>query len=193
MKIDNKNKTMLLLLFFMALVAIIRVFMSLDAEVIPVMSNFSPLGAMALFGGRYFKKTSAFIFPLLTLWVSDIFLNRFLFFDEWVLFYDGFLWTYDAFALMVVVGKYALKKVNVSSIIGSSLLIVLIHWIVTDISPWLANPIYPNNLLGYWMALVAALPFERNLLVGTLVYSAVMFGSFEYIRGRYLLAVPQPI
>ena len=43
-----------------------------------VLSNFNPVGAIALFGGAYFTdKWKAYLVPLLVLFVSDIFLNHF--------------------------------------------------------------------------------------------------------------------
>jgi hypothetical protein len=37
------------------------------------LTNFTPIGAMALFGGCYFEnRWKAFLVPLLTLWLSDL-------------------------------------------------------------------------------------------------------------------------
>lgn len=72
-------------LLFITAMATWRVYMSSFAGEI-TMANFSPIGAMALFGGVYFSRSKALIFPLLTLWLSDIMLNRFLYFGEWIFF-----------------------------------------------------------------------------------------------------------
>lgn len=178
LRFDYKDTAILL---FIIVTAIWRVFISTSGE-ISAMSNFTPLGAMALFGGAYFGRMKGFAFPLLTLWLSDIFLNRFVFYGEWVLFYDDFAWTYGAFALMVLVGKWMKTNESVGRFIGSSLVIVLIHWIVTDIGVWLGSTIYPQTIEGLWACLLAAIPYERNLLVGTLVYGSIMFGAFEWLK-----------
>src|SRR5690554_4510539 len=61
--------------------------------VLPPLPNFTPLGAMALFGGCYYQdKWKAYLVPLLSLWLTDILLNRFFYFGEWVFFYDRFAW-----------------------------------------------------------------------------------------------------
>ncbi|HET7819717.1 MAG TPA: DUF6580 family putative transport protein, partial [Bacteroidia bacterium] len=40
------------------------------------LTNFTPIGAMALFGGCYFAdRWKAFLLPLLTLWLSDLLLS----------------------------------------------------------------------------------------------------------------------
>src|SRR5438105_6110995 len=79
------------------------------------LSNFTPIGAMALFGGCYYKsKWKAFFVPLLTLWLSDLLIDSFVYYHSLTWFYDGFLWTYITFALMVVMGIF-IKKVSIKS------------------------------------------------------------------------------
>jgi hypothetical protein len=63
------------LLLFIIIIAAVRVVFSLDESLAPL-ANFSAVGAMALFGGAYFKNIKAFAFPLLALWVGDIFISR---------------------------------------------------------------------------------------------------------------------
>ncbi|MEX0660257.1 MAG: DUF6580 family putative transport protein [Balneolaceae bacterium] len=169
----------LIVLLFIVAIAAWRVMVGTGENT--AMANFTPLGAMALFGGVYFTRIKSFAFPLLALWLSDIVLNRF-FIGEWVLFYDGFLWVYGAFALMVLVGKWMQANKSVARFVGSSLVIVFIHWIVTDIGVWLSSPLYPLTLEGFILCLIAAIPFELNLLGGTLIYGSVMFGAFEWSK-----------
>jgi len=100
MSITQKiNVRFLVLLAFIMLAGLIRLITSFSAS--PIM-NFTPIGAMALFGGAYFNsRWKAYLLPLVTLWLSDIILNRFLFFGEWRFFYEGFFWVYGTFALIV--------------------------------------------------------------------------------------------
>lgn len=174
----------LLLVLFISIVAISRVIMTANGH-LSTFANFSPIGAMALFGGAYFKNWKAFLFPLLALWLSDILLNKLVYYGEWRFFYDGFFWTYGAFALMVVVGKVLLQNRTVTNFIGASLVVVFIHWIVTDFGVWLTGLIYPKTWAGWRACLVAAIPFERNLLLGTLVYGFIMFGSVEWFKLKF--------
>ena len=47
------------------------------ARIIPHYPNFTPLCAIALFGGKYFNnKYLAYLLPLLALWFSDILINN---------------------------------------------------------------------------------------------------------------------
>ncbi|MGV8879121.1 MAG: DUF6580 family putative transport protein [Sphingobacteriaceae bacterium] len=152
-------------------------------------ANVTPVGAIALFGGAYFKdKVKAYAVPLLTLLISDVILN-YLYYSKFVLFYEGAGYTYLAFAAMVTIGVY-MKKVNVQNVLLASLAAVLMHWLITDIQPWLSA--YPHTLMGYVQCLVAAIPFEKNLLIGNLVFSALLFGGFELAKSKYaVLRSPQ--
>lgn len=184
MSIQKINPRITVLLLFILVVAFIRVVIN-PVWGFAFLSNFTPVGAMALFGGAYFTSKKAYLFPLLTLWLSNIFLTRFVYGDEWILFNAGYLWVYAAFILMVIMGKLLLKNVSVKNILIAALVITFIHWIVTDIGVWLAGTRYPKTIEGFWACLAAAIPFERNFLSGTLVYSAIMFGSFEWMKSKY--------
>jgi len=148
-------------------------------------SNFTPIGAMALFGGAYFSdKVKAYGIPLLTLFATDMMVN-YIYFQKLVLFYDGAIWVYASFILMVFAGTF-LKKINVVNVLVASLVAVFIHWIVSDIGVVLmAGSIYPKTFGGYLTALMAAIPFERNLLAGNLIYGLLMFGSFEWAKAKF--------
>jgi hypothetical protein len=139
---------------------------------------------MAVFSGAYFNKDwKALGFPLLTLFVSDLILSFTVLsqFSEGFL-YGGWYWTYSAFILMTLSSKWIIKKISLPSVLGAGFLVVLIHWIVTDFGVWLGSTVYAQTVTGYILCLVAAIPFELNLLAGTLLYSALLFGIFEWTK-----------
>ena len=148
-------------------------------------SNFTPVGAMALFGGAYFSnKRLAFLFPLLTLWLSDIIIDSFIYGHGLVLFYSGWYISYAAFALMVVMGL-AIKKPTVSNITLFGTLGSFMHWVITNFGVWAQGSMYPKTGLGLMQCYTLALPFLSNSIVSTLVFSAALFGSFELAKRRF--------
>jgi len=154
------------------------------------LGNFTPIGAMALFGGCYFAdKWKAFLFPLFTLWLSDLLLSYFVYFHEWRWFYDGFYITYGSFALMVLIGRF-IKKVNVKNIILTGVSAALLHWVITDFGVWLDGRLYPLSIEGFLACYVAALPYLQNMLIANLVFGGIMFGAFELAQRKFpMLAV----
>lgn len=148
-------------------------------------TNFSPIGAMAMFGGAYFSdKIKAYLVPLLTMFLSDQVLN-YTVYHKIVVFYDGFFWVYLSFILMVFAGTF-IKKVNLTSVLIACFATVFIHWIISDIGAlFYEGSMYPRTFQGYIAALIAAIPFERNMLVSNLVFSVLMFGGFEYAKSKF--------
>lgn len=184
MSLQKFNPRFVVLLLLMIVAAAMRI---PNAASLSPLSNFTPIGAMALFGGAYFQKTwKAYAFPLLTLLASDIVINTVVHQGKFGIMYSGCYWTYAAFALMVLTGKIVLKKITVKNIVIASLATVFIHWIVT--SPaciLLEGSMYPKTWAGYYTSLIAAIPYERNFIIGTLLYSGVLFGLFEWMKQRY--------
>ncbi len=154
--------------------------------------NLTPLGAMALFGGCYYQdKWKAYFMPLLTLWLTDIVINRFIIFNEWVFFYDGFAWVYGSFALMVLIGQY-IKKVSIKSIFLSSVAAAMIHWLVSDMGVWIGGGIdittgyrFTRDWHGLMMCYYLALPYLQKVLVSNLVFGTILFGSFELMQIKF--------
>jgi hypothetical protein len=180
------NPRTLTILLFILVVGIFRSLIPVMGD-INVLANYSAVGAIALFGGAYFSNNlKSFSFPLLTLFVSDVILSLTFYksYSSGVL-YEGWYYVYGAFALMVLVGKLLLKNVNVLSVFAGTVCIVLIHWIVTDFGIWYGSVAYPQTAAGFWMVLQNAIPFELRFMYGTLGYSAVMFGLFEYLKVKY--------
>src|SRR5829696_2764598 len=183
-KIDPRTIIVLLMII---ITASVRVLFNFSYEISPI-ANFSPVGAMALFGGAYFtRQWKAFSFPLLTLFVSDFVLQQTVFkpYGNGGLLYGGWYWVYGAFALMTLAGRWLMKKISVSNFLLSTFVCVMIHWLVTDFGVWMGSKIYAQTLGGYVDCLVAAIPYESWFLMGTLVYGVILFGAFELIKKKY--------
>lgn len=148
-----------------------------------VLSNFTPVGAIALFGGAYFTdKWKAFLVPLVTLFISDILLN-YLYTSKLEFFYSGAMWVYLCFAIIVFIGTL-IKKATVANVLLAGIGSVAIHWLIMDL-PWLYGNLYPHTLAGYGQSLVAAIPFEKNMLFGDLLFGLILFGGFELAKNKY--------
>lgn len=184
------NPRFAVLLLFIGLAAALRIANS--AQWSPV-ANFTPIGAMALFGGSYFSnRWKAFGLPLLTLWLSDLVINVVLYKGQFGIMYSGWYWIYGIFALIVWYGKTLLQKVSIKNVMVAALVASLSHWLLADTSVWLlggldlrTNLPLTRDAAGWLQCIAQGLPFMRNFLAGTLVYSALLFGSFEWLQTRY--------
>lgn len=180
------NPPAIWLMVFMISVALLRI--GAAGDFVPL-SNFSPLGAMALFGGHYFKRRwQAFLFPLLTVFLSDLVIGGWVFGGRFGLLYSGWYWIYSIFLLIVLLGRTLLRRASAGRLLLATLLATLLHWAVADFSVWLAGGMdlrygqpLQRNLGGLLQAYAQGLPFERNFLLGTLLYGAFMFGGMALL------------
>lgn len=154
------KKQTLILLFILA-AALIRI--------MPHIPNFTPVTAMALFGGVYFTdKRLAYLVPVLVMLISDIFLG----------FSMISIFVYLAFILISFLGT-RFQSISIKSILISS----IAFFLITNFGVWLLG--YPKSFAGLLECYTLAIPFFRNSLLGDLFYSGVMYFSFEYITKKY--------
>jgi len=148
------------------------------------MQNFSPVGAMALFGGAYFaKKQWAYIVPMMALWLSNLVLNNVFYTKYYPTFSFGFeLAVFVSFALVVAIGIVVLKKVNFTNLLIANLLATVGFFLISNFFVWAGGKMYPQTVEGLGMCLTMGLPFLKNTLLSNLLFSAVMFGTFEYFK-----------
>jgi len=173
-----KNKRFLIITGFIVLAVLSRI--------LPHPYNFTPLGAIALFGAAYFtEKKWAILIPLLAMWISDLILNNFIFsvyFDGFTLFNWGMIWVYGSIVFIALMGMKFLKKITLPRVLGSAVGASLIFFIISNFGVWLTSPMYPLNLGGLAACYTAAIPFFHNTLAGDIVYCATLFGAFEYLK-----------
>ncbi len=149
----------------------------------PSLSNFTPVGAIALFGGTYFtQKWKAYLVVLTTLFTSDVLIN-YLRTSHWVMLYQDSIPVYITFALMVFIGSL-IKKTTVTNVFLVSMIGVVLHWLITDL-PWFIGSTYTYNLSGYIKSLIAAIPFEKNMIYGDLVFCTLLYSGFELAQKRF--------
>jgi hypothetical protein len=169
-----------------------------SSNVFSILSNVTPVGAIALFGGCYFRdRWKAFLVPLSALLISDLLLNKF-YYSAYGFFYDGMIYIYLSFALIVLLG-HLITRVTWASVVLGAVGGAVIHWLVSDFGTWIGG--YPDittglpftrDLSGYLRCLLLALPYLKNMLVGNLVFCGVLFGAFEWMQQKYPTLKTQP-
>jgi hypothetical protein len=152
------------------------------SRLLPHPYNFSPIAALALFGGaRYSNRYAAYLIPLAAVWISDLFLN-YAFYGRFVPFYEGAFFTYAAFTMIVVLGSIALRKFSAKNLLFTSLSASVLFFLVSNFGVWAFSGIYPPTIAGITTCYAAAVPFFRNTLAGDLIYSFVIFFGFAYAQ-----------
>lgn len=177
------------LAIFILAVAVLRIS---NAAIHNPLSNFTPIGAMGLFGGAYFSsKWKGILFPLLTLLVSDLLINQFLLNGKYGILYSGWYWVYGVFALIGLAGNRIIQPVTIKNVLIAGLVASLGHWLLLDFIVWAGGgtdirtglPL-SRDWMGLQQCYLQGLPFFKNFLAGTLVYSALLFGTFEWMKSK---------
>lgn len=146
--------------------------------IIPHIWNFTAVGALAIFAGSQFRdKRLAFVMPLAAMALSDVFLG------------SGFsLLVYTGFIAMVACGFLVRNKINTLNVVLASFISASVFYLITNFAFFYPTT-YPQNLTGILASYTAALPFFRNMLIGNLIYSGVLFGIFSLLSKRYPVLV----
>ena len=156
------SKKQLFIIAFMLIAILCRL--------LPHLPNFTPITAIALFGGLYFSnKTMAYLVPLLIMALSDLFLG----------FHSISIVVYAAFILVSFIGTQT-KKPSVFTVLISS----ISFFVITNFGVWLIG--YPKTWTGLVECYTLAIPFFRNSLLGDFFYAGVMILGFNFVQKKYL-------
>jgi len=144
-------------------------------RLIPHAPNFTPITAMALFGGACFTdKRLAFLVPLLSLFLSDLVIG----------FYPLMPVVYGTFALTVCLGFWLRQRRTAVRVIGASIMGAVLFFVLADLGEWAFGIMYPKTTAGLVECFVMAIPFLGNMLTSTLLYSTLLFGGLAIAESR---------
>ena len=150
------------------------------ARLIPHPWNFTPVIAVAILSGYFFKNIYlSFSILLISMLIADVFLG----------FYENMIFVYISLLLIAFVFFKISKKINFKNLFIYSFAGSLIFFIVSNFGVWalgspgLNNVVYAKNLNGLIECYIMAIPFFQNTLLSTLlfVYSAFLTNVF-YLR-----------
>ena len=142
-------------------------------RLVPHPPNFTPIGAMALFGAAHLgRKPLALVAPLAALLLSDLVLG----------FYPGMWVQYVAVEMIVVLGWGVVSRVSFPRVAGAAVGSAVLFFIVSNFGTWALSGMYPPTAAGLAACYAAAVPFFQNTLAGDLFFSALLFGGFALVE-----------
>lgn len=154
--------------------------------------GFAPQIAMAIFGGAIIKdKAMAFLLPLLSMFISDA-LYEVLYRNgvgNIPGFYDGQIINYILFALMVVFG-FIITKLNFTRIFIAALAAPTTYFLLSNFLVWMGGGGLqrPKTFAGLLMCYTDGLPFYLWSIAATLIFSAILFGSYYLVTKNSVAA-----
>ena len=150
--------------------------------------NFTPVEAMALFGGAYFSdRRLGVVVPLIAMIAADCVIAVTLP-TAWIRDWLGTLpFVYGCIALTAVGGFALRRKITAPKALAGALTSAVLFFLVTNFATWLtarpeAGAACTTTLTACY---VAGIPFFKGTLFGTLFWSAMLFGGFALLSRRY--------
>lgn len=144
--------------------------------------NFTPIGAMALFGGaRFDRKRWAFSVPLAAMALSDLALSRL----HGTGSYPGIFVVYASFFLIVCLGLTLRGSRSAVRIGSAAIASATLFYLTTNFGVWAFSGMYPKTIAGLVGCYIAAIPFFGGTMAGDLFYSAALFGGLALAQRRF--------
>ena len=156
------------------IIVVVFILIGVSSRLLPHFPNFTPISAIALFGGVYFSRKIAFLLPLIIMVISDIFIG----------YYEVGLMisVYGSFFICVLLGLWLKNHKKWYTVLGSSVFASLIFFFITNFAVWIFTPWYAKTIFGLIQCYLMALPFFRNALLGDLFYVIIFFGTYETVE-----------
>jgi len=157
------------------LIALIIFLVSLT-RIFPHPPNFTPILALALFGGAYLpNKKISFLIPISAMFLSDLILG----------FHSQIYGVYGCILILSFLGRTIQNKISIGNLAITGVIGSLIFFIITNFSVWLSGSIYPLTTTGLIECYTMAIPFFHNTLISTFVFLAILFTGYSFAEKKY--------
>ena len=138
------------------------IFVGVMSRIYPYAPNFTPMLSIALLSGFYSKNKFFVLLPIFIMLISDIMIGN----------HAIVPWVYSSFILIFALG-YLIKKSSYSNIFIFSILSSVIFFVISNLGVWFTGG-YSYSFNGLIACYTAAIPFFKNTLISTVLYSAVI-------------------
>lgn len=153
------------------------------SRLLPHPYNFTPIAAMALFGGAYLQNQySAVGITLISMLLSDIMLQ--VLYGLGLRSYPGFYSLmpiiYLSLAAITLVGSRLTGRISAWTVPLASLTASVLFFVISNFGVFLLEK--PHTYFDFARTYTDAIPFFANTLAGDLVYSSLLFGVYEWAK-----------
>ena len=151
------------------------------ARLIPHPPNFTPIIAVAIISGYFFKNFNLSVLILLAaMLISDLFIG----------FYENVFFVYASLLLITFIFHKISKKINFKNLFIFGFAGSLIFFIISNFGVWILgspgvdNLPYDKNLNGLIECYILAIPFFGNTFLSTLIFSYPAIFIYRSLAAR---------
>ena len=151
------------------------------ARLIPHPPNFTPIIAVAIVSGYFFKNLNLSILTLLiAMLISDLFIG----------FYENMIFVYVSLLIITFTFYKISNKINFKNLFVYGFAVSLIFFIISNFGVWalgspgLDNLPYEKSLAGLIECYIFAIPFFGNTFLSTLIFAYPAIFVYKTLAAR---------
>ena len=147
------------------------------SRLIPHPSNFTPILAVGIFSGFYFRNfLLGVLIVIFSMFLGDLYLG----------FHETMFFTYTSLTIAVALGLL-IKHLKFTEILFSGLASSACFFLITNFGAWMVLDMYEKNLAGLLTSYVLAIPFFHNTLISTFLYLVLLKLLFDFINRKKII------
>ena len=142
------------------------------SRLIPHPPNFTPIIAVAIMSGYFFRNINmSFVVLLTSMLLADIFVG----------FYEHMFFVYLSLFLITFIFFKIANKINFKNLFVFGFFGSLIFYLISNFGVWATGILYEKNLNGLINCYFLAIPFFKNTFFSTIIFSyAAFFANHLY-------------
>ncbi len=147
------------------------------SRLVPHPYNFTPILAVGVFSGFYFKNfIISFFVVICSMFIGDLYLG----------FHGTMIFTYGSLALCVLFGNL-IKKFKFKEILYSGIASSISFFLITNFGVWALGSMYQKNFNGLIQSYFMGIPFFHNTILSTLIYLFIIKILYDFILSKKLI------
>ena len=147
---------------------LILILLMVFSRLIPHPPNFTPIIAVAIMSGYLFKN--------LYLSISVLFFSMIVV-DMFIGFYSNMFFVYFPLFIIAYFCFFKNNKINAKNLFIYGISSSLIFFIISNFGVWVSSDMYEKNIAGLVNCYIMAIPFLKNTLISTVLFSYLSFIS----------------
>ena len=153
------------------------------ARLIPHPPNFTPIIAVAIMSGYFFKNINlSFLVLIVVMLLSDLFIG----------FYENIIFVYTSLILITFIFYKINNKINYKNLFICGFAGSLVFFAISNFGVWALGSLgpdnipYEKNLDGLIRCYLLAIPFFTNTLISTLLFSYTAFSANLLLKKKFV-------
>ena len=147
------------------------------SRLIPHPANFTPILAVGIFSGFYFRNFLLGLFIVVfSMFLGDLYLG----------FHGTMFFTYVSMFVAVALGLF-IKHFKFTEILFSGLASSVCFFIISNFGAWIILDMYEKTLSGLLQSYILAIPFFHNTLISTFLYLILLKLLFDFIIRKKII------